>query len=127
LPGSRSLSGPDALNVPTFDQRPSLLVPEGSVFLESVDGLLAGESSHLWWVGAGGQGNGEPVLALRLTRFANGALEGGSVLERGRCCWRARPWRRAWFSPARGLLPACCAPLSAAGGDTRLVEIMPLF
>ena len=73
----------NAVNVLTFDGRPSMLLPEGSPYLENLDGLVGG-SSHLWWAPVGdqlGASGGEPVLALRLTRFVNGTLEGGSVLS----------------------------------------------
>ena len=70
----------NAVNVLTFDGRPSMLLPEGSEFRENLDGLV-GDSGHLWWAPLGeGISRGEPVLALRLTRFVNGTLEGGSVL-----------------------------------------------
>ena len=70
----------NAVNVLTFDGRPSMLLPEGSPYLENLDGLV-GDSSHLWWAPVGEEMLGEPVLALRLTRFVNGTLEGGSILS----------------------------------------------
>ena len=71
----------NAVNVLTFDERPSMLLPEGSPYLENLNDLV-GDSSHLWWAPVGKlAGDGEPVLALRLTRFVNGTLEGGSVLS----------------------------------------------
>lgn len=73
----------NAVNVLTFDGRPSMLLPEGSPYLENLDGLVS-DSGHLWWAPVGdqlGAFGGEPVLALRLTRFVNGTLEGGSVLS----------------------------------------------
>ncbi len=71
----------NAVNVLTFDGQPSMLLTGDSPYLENLDGLV-GDSSHLWWAPVGKfAGEGEPVLALRLTRFVNGTLHGGSVLS----------------------------------------------
>lgn len=73
----------NAINILTFNGRPSMLLPEGSPYLENLDGLV-GDAGHVWWAPVGidsGADGGEPVLALRLTRFVNGTLEDGSVLS----------------------------------------------
>lgn len=65
----------NAVNVVSFWNKPSLLLPADSPLLYTLGEVTAGPASHVWWEPLGGS-----PLAFRLTRFVNGTLAGDSVL-----------------------------------------------
>jgi hypothetical protein len=74
-----------AVNILSFEDKPSILVPEGSKILSNLSGFTASPTSSLTWkliepVFPLEDGIRRPVLAHSLTTFVNGTLDGGRVL-----------------------------------------------
>ncbi len=74
----------NAVNVLSFDGKPSILEPQGSSNMTNLSGITAGDASMLTMGFIQPffpeQDVRRPVIGFRLTTFVNGTLDGGSVL-----------------------------------------------
>jgi hypothetical protein len=74
-----------AVNVLSFEDNSSILLPEGSEILSNLSNFTASPTSSLTWkliepIFPPESGIRRPVLAYSLTTFVNGTLDGGRVL-----------------------------------------------
>lgn len=71
-----------AVNVISFEGRPSVLAFANSPNVKNISGVIASDASMLkmQFVDSDETGFSRPVLGFRLTTFVNGTLEGGKVL-----------------------------------------------